>query len=64
MIGQKQQDNFKRYDEFIKSTANGKRLAESCGQDMVNTMTFKRHGCYTHASYQSSTTIELRLKYQ
>ncbi len=39
MIGQKQQDtlNFKRYDDFIKSTANGRRLAESCEQDMVDT---------------------------
>ncbi len=37
MIGQKQQDNFKRYDDFIKSIANGRRLAESCGQDMVDT---------------------------
>ena len=35
MIGQKQQDTFKRYDDFIKSTANGRRLAESCGQDML-----------------------------
>jgi hypothetical protein len=37
MIGQKQQDTFKRYDDLIKSTANGKRLAESCGQDTVDT---------------------------
>ena len=38
MIGQKQQqqDTFKRYDDFIKSTANGRQLAESCGQDMVD----------------------------
>ena len=35
MIGQKQQDTFKRYDDFIKSTANDKRLAESCGQDIM-----------------------------
>ncbi len=35
MIGQKQQDNFKRYDDFIKSTANGRKLAESCGQDNI-----------------------------
>ncbi len=39
MIGQKQkqQDTFKRYDDFIKSIANGRRLAESCGQDTVDT---------------------------
>ncbi len=37
MIGQKQQDTFKRYDDFIKSTANGRGLAEPCGQDMVDT---------------------------
>ncbi len=37
MIGQKQQDTFKSYDDFIRSTANGGRLAESCGQDMVDT---------------------------
>ena len=37
MIGQKQQDTFKRYDDFIKSTANGRRLAESCGQHTVDT---------------------------
>ncbi len=37
MIGQKQQDTFKRYDDLIKSTADGRRLAESCGQDMVDT---------------------------
>ena len=36
MIGQKQQDTFKRYDDFIKSTANGRQLAESCGQDTVD----------------------------
>ncbi len=34
MIVQKQQDTFKRYDDFIKSIANGRRLAESCGQDI------------------------------
>ncbi len=39
MIGQKQQDTFKRYDDFIKSTANGRRLAESCGQDNMVDMT-------------------------
>ncbi len=32
-----QQDTFKRYDDFIKGTANGRRLAESCGQDTVDT---------------------------
>ncbi len=37
MIGQKKQDTFKRYDDFIKSTVNVRRLAESCGQDMVDT---------------------------
>ncbi len=36
VIGQKQQDTFKRYDGLIKSTANGRRLAESCGQDMMD----------------------------
>ncbi len=34
------------------------------GYAVVNFMTFKRHGCYTHASYQSSTTNGLQLKYQ
>jgi hypothetical protein len=36
VIEQEQQDTFKRYDDFIKSTANGRRLAESCGQDMMD----------------------------
>ena len=36
MIGQKQQDTFKRYDDFIKSTANDRQLEESCGQDTVD----------------------------
>ena len=37
MIGQKQQDTFKRYDDIIKSIANGSKVAVSCGQDMVDT---------------------------
>ena len=42
MIGQRQQDTFKRYDDFIKSTANGRQLAESCGQDKLTVDTTQR----------------------
>jgi hypothetical protein len=43
VIGQKQQDTFKRYDDFIKSTANGRRLAESCGQDNISDSDLSLH---------------------
>ena len=33
MIGQRQQDTLKDTMTLLKSTANGRQLAESCGQD-------------------------------